>query len=240
MNEEELITILKKTGKKQSWRISYTPEQIKEIFLCLHNSDVDNSCYSSESLDKLLSINYKADEHASFGDLRIKYGNQEFWESHFPGATGIFQSPYPSVKYFFQRTEPKKGQVVYDLGSGFGRVVFYGGLVTGAFIKGIEIVPARVDECNRVKEKLKLENISFTHANVLDVDFSDGNVFFMYHPFSEKTGYSVFEKLRKISEQKTITIAVNLKVYGLEVNRSWLKRTNQELRGDITIFKSVQ
>jgi len=222
MNQSELEKILKNITESKDCSSSYTAEQIREIFLSLHELSVNPICYSSEGLDKLLSINYAVDKTTSFSELERKYGAQEFWIPSFIGVPA-FQSPYPDIMNFFHQTHPKKSQVVYDLGSGFGRVVFYGGLVTDAFIKGVEIVPARVEECNRIKENLKLENISFIQANVLDVDISDGDIFFMYHPFSRETGHNVFEKLKKVSEQKPITVAVNLRVHGLNKSREWLK-----------------
>jgi len=240
MNQSELEKILKNVMTSKDFSNSYTPEQIeqiREIFMAMHR---DNHSLIDDSwgLDELLGIDYSSDKN--YSDLQLlrkfesKYGHENFWLN----KGRYVQSYYSSIKYFFHQTKPRKDQVVYDLGSGFGRVVFYGGLVTDALIKGVEIVPERVQECNRIKEKLKLENISFTQANVLDVDISDGDIFFMYHPFSERTGKAVLEKLRKLSEQKPIHVGINLRVYGLDDNSDWLQQIRR--RRDVRIFRSKQ
>jgi len=237
MNKSELEKILKNVTESKGCSDSYTAEQIEQIreFFLMHRNDTKrflgwNDC----GLDKLLKIEYSSDSHTSFDKLEKKYGDQNFWR----GGGPCVQSNYSRIRYFFRKTKPRKGQAVYDLGSGFGRVVFYGGLVTDAFIKGVEIVPARVEECNRIKENLKLENISFTQVNVLDVDFSDGDIFFMYHPFSIETGFAVLEKLRKLSEQKPILVGINHRVHGLEKNMDWLKEINRHEIYDMRIFSS--
>ena len=73
---------------------------------------------------------------------------------------------------------------------------------------GIEIVPDRVVESNKHKDRLKLENIYFKQGNVLDYDISDGNIFFMFNPFTIEILKKVNEKLKKISKQKFIKLAV--------------------------------
>lgn len=55
---------------------------------------------------------------------------------------------------------------VLDLGSGYGRLAFYGAIVCGVDVTGIELVAERVREANRVSQALRLENARFEQADI--------------------------------------------------------------------------
>ena len=126
---------------------------------------------------------------------------------------GIQQYDYQTVPVkvldiIISKLNINKEDVFYDLGSGYGLVVIHFAQNTQAKGIGIEIVPDRVVESNKHKDRLKLENIYFKQGNVLDYDFSDGNIFLMFNPFTIETLKKVNEKLKKISKQKFIKLAV--------------------------------
>ena len=126
---------------------------------------------------------------------------------------GIQQYDYQTVPVkvldiIISKLNINKEDVFYDLGSGYGLVVIHFAQNTQAKGIGIEIVPDRVVESNKHKDRLKLENIYFKQGNVLDYDFSDGNIFLMFNPFTIETLKKVNEKLKKISKQKFIKLAI--------------------------------
>ena len=132
-------------------------------------------------------------------ELIKKYGIQQY---------GYGTIPAKVLDIFFLRLLITKDDVFYDLGSGSGLVLIYFSQNTQAKGIGIEIVPDRVVESNKHKDRLKLENIYFKQGNVLDYDISDGNIFFMFNPFTIEILKKVNEKLKKISKQKFIKLAV--------------------------------
>lgn len=124
---------------------------------------------------------------------------------------------YRIIKRFLQIVRPQEGSVVYDLGSGHGRVIFTGALThPAATFKGIEYVGDRVRDCNELREKLGLEDAHFIQGNVRDkdVDFSDGDIFYMFNPFSESTLIEVMDKLSVVGRQKRILVATWAMEYG--------------------------
>jgi SAM-dependent methyltransferase len=53
-----------------------------------------------------------------------------------------------------------------DLGSGYGRLVFFGAIVCGVDVTGIELVAERVSEANRVCRMLHLQNARFEQGDI--------------------------------------------------------------------------
>lgn len=116
-------------------------------------------------------------------------------------------TPLSYIFEFLTTLSPQKDEIVYDLGSGFGRVVLIGAIYSQATFKGIEIVSSRVKSAQKIKEKLNIKNAYFEENNVLKADFMDGDIFFLFNPFSEKTLNEVGRKLELISKIKPIKIA---------------------------------
>jgi SAM-dependent methyltransferase len=116
-------------------------------------------------------------------------------------------TPYFYVRDFVRHLNPKPWQIVYDLGSGYGRVVLYGAMNSPAFFKGVEIVPERVRSADLIRQRLGIQNAEFYAGNVLDFDLSDGDTFFLFNPFSTDTLARVGKKLCKIAACKKIKIA---------------------------------
>lgn len=115
-------------------------------------------------------------------------------------------TPYEYMRWFLHILDPQEDDVVYDLGSGYGRVVIYGALTTPAQYKGIEIVPERVDLARNVKQRLGIPNASFISASVTECDISDGTIFFLFNPFLEHTFNHTLKRLEKLAQEKRIRI----------------------------------
>lgn len=117
--------------------------------------------------------------------------------------------PYQGTDYcmmlnIYRALRPKKGEKVYDLGSGQGIAIFCGSLVSEADFIGIELVKERVDVCNRMRDTLRIPNASFRSGNVLapENDFSDGDIFYLFNPFNSATTKKVVKKLESIARAK--------------------------------------
>ncbi len=129
--------------------------------------------------------------------------------------------------------------VLYDLGSGFGRVPIYTSLATRAQCKGIEIVPERVAESIAVKNNLGVDNLEFVQGNVLEHDYSDGTIFFLFNPFAHQTLEAVNEKLRQLAQTKKIKIVSLGPSTSFFDRQDWLRPTESNGRPwGLTIYES--
>lgn len=145
-----------------------------------------------------------------------KYGNEQYEHQG---------TPYEFIADFLHALNPGPEDVLYDLGSGYGRIPLYAALTTGCGkCKGIEIVSERVDVSQNAARSLLLPNTEFIQGNVLDCDFSDGTIFFLFNPFTWQTLEKVGEKFKKIACKKKIKIVTwgGPSVAYLE-RQSWLK-----------------
>jgi SAM-dependent methyltransferase len=152
-----------------------------------------------EKLDKLLGIigDSKADEDF-IGEEAVQRFPKEKW--------GYEGTSYEIIRAIIDAIKPQEGQKFYDLGSGQGRVVLYGALATRAHFVGIELIEERVHACNATKERLGIENVEFRAGNVLEEDFSDGDIFYLFNPFNQVVTKQVIDKLRQVAEHKKITL----------------------------------
>jgi len=114
---------------------------------------------------------------------------------------------YSVIRDALKGLDPCQDDVFYDLGAGYGRVLFYGALTYSARFRGIELVPQRVTEANRIKRRLSLKRLDFRQGNAQTVDFSDGNLFFFANPFFSDVLRVVGARLRKIASVHSIKIA---------------------------------
>jgi precorrin-6B methylase 2 len=107
-----------------------------------------------------------------------------------------YPTPMNVVKKMLQAGKVQAGELVYDLGSGDGRVVIMAAQQFGARAVGFEINPEHVKQSRDQIEKLGLSALaSIEEKNLLDADFSKPDLIFVYLlPESN-------EKLRPLLEQ---------------------------------------
>lgn len=74
---------------------------------------------------------------------------------------------------------------VLDVGAGAGKFCIIGALCTTGHFTGVEqrAYLCRISELHA--QHLGVRNTQFIHANVVDVDFSDFDAFYVFNPFSE-------------------------------------------------------
>jgi precorrin-6B methylase 2 len=90
-------------------------------------------------------------------------------------------TPQVVVEKMLEAGHVKSGDVVYDLGSGDGRIVITAALKYGAKAVGVEIRP---DLCRQAQEKIRAlglqDRVSMIEGSALRVDLSGANVVTMY------------------------------------------------------------
>ncbi len=220
---------IREKGKKE--------KDIKNLMKKLAENEPDRLKYS-HLIDLVLGIDYSGTEK--------KFSERDTTEKELEEKTNLSSwrgkdsnmTPYTHIQNFLEELNLNENDVFYDLGSGYGRPVFYSALTTDVKkAVGIEIVPERVENCKKIKEDLKLDNVEFRQGNVLDHDFSDGTVFFLFNPFNEKTEKKIKEKLKEVDHDfKVVTWHTNLD------NEDWLNKKKEVVAGTnpIRIYRRKQ
>ena len=133
--------------------------------------------------------------------LTIKYGLQSF---RFGTSTYLVD--------LFSTLKLKENNTFYDLGSGYGNIILYGAsLFPYVNFVGVEIVKERNDVCNTLIKKLELKNITTHCKDFFTVDFTDGDVFYLYNPLFESQYKKLLKKLKALAYAKPITIIAESK-----------------------------
>jgi len=191
---------------------------VRGILQVLHHS---GARLPDREIDEILGIKF-SEEMIDFSLLSKIFGKEQFT---YEGT------PYTLVREFLHTLLPTEDDTVYDLGSGYGRVVLYSALVNEANFIGVEIVSDRIQAAVEIKDKYKIHNADFVEGSAADMNFQDGNIFFLFNPFNNHTLREVSENLKKASEDKKIRIAT----YGGPSNYFF---ENEEWLRDITPEKS--
>jgi len=115
--------------------------------------------------------------------------------------TGAGYEPVPSriLDRMIELSGPKKGQRVYDLGSGFGRILFRVAQVTGASCTGVEVDPLKVWWTRRAIRRKGLQGqVDVVKSNLLDADISQADfVFvFLWDGIMQKLGYKAIREMK--------------------------------------------
>lgn len=106
-----------------------------------------------------------------------------------------------------------------DLGSGLGRVVILGHLLSGARARGVEIQDHLVRRARARAAELGLPLVSFVHANAADAEL-DGSIFFLYAPCNGEMLAAVVRRLEDVARRRPIVVcAVGLELHGVP----WLR-----------------
>ena len=110
------------------------------------------------------------------------------------------------VADFLGVTQPQADDVVFDLGSGSGKLALTVAASTAARVRGVELVGAYVDEASRCAAHLGLGNSDFVQADVRELDLSQGTIFYLYYPFHGRVAQAVAQTLGRLGRAGDITI----------------------------------
>lgn len=123
-----------------------------------------------------------------------------------PGMVYYQKTPARIVFDLIKKSQYRKKDVFIDIGSGLGQVIILVNLLTGMTAKGIEFEPSFCDFARNCAARLNLSNISFLPVDARKADYSQGNIFFMFTPFTGEILQEVLEILRKEALLRKIKI----------------------------------
>jgi SAM-dependent methyltransferase len=98
-----------------------------------------------------------------------------------PSFIGFIPTPIEQIDGFFELAKLSESDVVYDLGSGDGRLLF-AALEKGAGkVVGVELNPELIRQATEIAKNKGVEDrIAFLEADVMEVNLSDASVVFCY------------------------------------------------------------
>jgi len=90
-------------------------------------------------------------------------------------------TPQKVVNGMLELADVKKGEVVYDLGCGDGRIVITAAKEFGATGIGVDLNPERIEEANANAVEAKVEDkVTFHQGDLFNFDFSKADVLTLY------------------------------------------------------------
>jgi len=90
-------------------------------------------------------------------------------------------TPQEAVDKMLEMAQVKKGDVLYDLGCGDGRIVVTAAKKYGVRATGVDIDPERIrDSQENVKANKVEQLVTIKHADIFELDFRDATVVTLY------------------------------------------------------------
>ena len=90
-------------------------------------------------------------------------------------------TPQEVVDGMLELADVKKGEVVYDLGCGDGRIVITAAKKFGATGIGVDLNPERIEEANANAVEAKVtDKVTFHEGDLFNFDFSKADVLTLY------------------------------------------------------------
>lgn len=150
----------------------------------------------SHLLDKILGYkiekieNKLSKDHEDYYKTRLKQGESQRWFGLHPQT---LQTPFSEILDFLLLLKKYHINKVIDLGAGYGRVgVVMQSIFPKASFIGHEIVAQRVEEGNRIFQKLELDNCKLVNEDLLQLEgIPNADLYFIYD-------FSEYEDVRKL------------------------------------------
>ena len=109
----------------------------------------------------------------------VLYADDRHWDS--PHVAPFVTTPHEVVSRMLELAQIEKGDVLYDLGSGDGRIVIAAAKKYGIKAVGFEIDPVLVKDSRQIIEQAGLEGlVEIREQDIRTVDFSPASVVTMY------------------------------------------------------------
>lgn len=170
-------------------------------------------------LDTALGLRIAAVE-ARLDTLRLldRYGVQRFDQGDLA---------YDVVRAFYRALETeiaqRPGLRLLDLGSGYGRLGFYGALRHGLSVHGLELVTERADEATRAARVLGLSKLSFEAGDLLEAAWPLAEVYGMMNAVLPSLLPAVLARLEREARGRRIVVASVSTSNGAFARADWLR-----------------
>jgi precorrin-6B methylase 2 len=214
-NKPELVTL-----KQHAEQVKYKLEKIDTDLFKQLRGNIRAGIYTTSSfvgmINEYLPGYFDTDNQSE----NIGYDNLD---NFINGLLSLQTIPEPTLAHeaemvFYQKTptriifemsslaQLKQDDVFFDIGAGLGQVAILMNLISGVVSKGIEYEPAYTDYATACASLLNLSNIEFINVDARKADYSGGNIFFMYTPFTGQLLQEVLDMLQIEASKRAIRI----------------------------------
>ncbi|MBU1006580.1 MAG: methyltransferase domain-containing protein [Candidatus Omnitrophica bacterium] len=152
---------------------------------------------------------------------------------------------YYILKEIMDYLKLNKDDIFVDLGCGKGRAMFVASMQGVKKVIGVEIEEGLVKSANENAGNFRFNKsaLFILHKDVIDLDLSEGTVFFMFNPFGEDLFSKVIENIKaslKINP-RGIRIVYYVPVYREILNRQdWLVPDGNLLNNRVLVWRNVK
>jgi hypothetical protein len=237
---EETIRLdkaIEETRSRLRGVVQADPDALRGAVRLLHGS---SNRIDDEVMDQLFGIvaYEKIEDAIARSDLDSDYVLYVL-----PGGVHIAkeftQTDWDSIRWAFQRVNLHSGDMFYDLGSGYGRVLLYGAsLFPEARFRGIEIVPERAEASRGFARGSLLKNIDVITKDIVEADYGDGQVYFLYNSFPKDVLEKVVERLKSIARKRKITLVCVGPSVSDFASLPWLKLVAKQGNNHVSVMES--
>jgi predicted RNA methylase len=121
----------------------------------------------------------------------LAYDDDDLFDHQLPRRIQVKSSvhftPVAVARCAARLLAPRPGMRVLDVGSGPGKFCIVAACeVPEATFVGVEIRPHLVHMARKLASRVGVTNVSFVHANAMDVDWGAFDAFYFYNPFAEQ------------------------------------------------------
>lgn len=243
MNLKQFFKSKDSFSKLHALRDSLSIQQLEQFFSdpafyqIPANLNIQNH---SQILDDLLGYDIQSIEDKFVEEAKIKSPTSKYvdWGPNVHGLQSwlglhpqTLQTPYSLLFNILTGLELNPGSKLVDLGAGYGRLgLMLAYLFPQVEFLGIEAVPERVQEANRIFSRLGKTNIPLVIQNLLQTDeFPSADVYYCYEYGTKEDLERLYEKLKQISQKRHLKLVVRGK-FANEIilsDQLWLKHTHQ-------------
>lgn len=183
--------------------------RLKERLRSLHHGV---QSISDSRLDAEIGLRPQAAEPtATLSDMILAYGNHRF-------ERGDLR--YDLIRELFLRLPEGARSSLVDLGCGYGRIGFYGALLLPDFrFWGVEILPERVEEARRARDRWGLANLDIVQGDAVTEPWPEAETYALMNPDYPDASTKLLRRLEGIAQSRSIIIAsistVNLRLESL-------------------------
>jgi SAM-dependent methyltransferase len=199
------IQVFKKITRSFNDFIELCREYIETGFLTgLRDWQESGKIQGLREVEKEFFLNYA---HKSYPVYILKE-RQPFGYNKFNFAYG--ETPYSIGRLIVDKAGITADDVVYDLGCGRGKFLFFMNLYTGAKCIGVDLLPIYINTANKIVEKLSLRGIEFFQEDIQNVDLYTASVVMIHGTtFNMDIHESVEEKIDQLKPgSRLISVSV--------------------------------
>jgi len=125
-----------------------------------------------------------------FEKLKAKESvSDEEFDAIFPEEVRDYSNRHYTSVYISQRAAKylavKEDIQILDIGSGTGKFCLVGAICTNAHFTGVEFRKYQSEIAKECADRYAITNVSFVHANILDINFDEFDAFYIFNPFLE-------------------------------------------------------